>query len=101
MRRREQLGNFKERQQNTGRFKEDLWGIVFGEVRQCDFEENEKLANALLLWRLGVLLMGEAKHLQRFGVNARGSYLLFQLEHELIDRLERKISAPGRVEALR
>lgn len=77
MRKKEQLGNFREGQRNTGRFKDDLWGIIFGEMRQCDFEENDKIANAMLLWRLGVLLMSASKHLQRFGVNPRGNYLIF------------------------
>jgi hypothetical protein len=74
----------------TGRFREDFWGIVFGEMRKCDFEENGKLANALLLWRMGTLLMGASKHIQRHGDNARSNYLQFQLERELIDRLDRK-----------
>lgn len=94
LRRKEQLINFKETPHNTGRFKEDLWGIIFGDLRRCDFEENDKLINALLLWRLSTFLMGAAKHLQKYKVNVRGNYLLFQLERELIDRLERKLS-PG------
>jgi hypothetical protein len=101
LRRKEQLINFKETLRNTGSFKEDMWGIVFGELRKCDFEENDKLINAMLLWRLATLLRGAAAHLLRHRVNSRGDYLLFQLERELIDRLERRLSSAVSVEALR
>ncbi len=91
LRRRDQLANFKQVLGGSGRFREDYWGIVFEEVRRCDFEEQGKLANALLMWRMGVLLMGAGKHLQRHGINTRSNYLLFQLERELIDRLDRRL----------
>jgi hypothetical protein len=96
LRRREHLANFKQALGGTGRFREDFWGIVFAEVRRCDFEEQGKLANALLLWRMGVLLMGAGKHLQRHGRNARSNYILFQLERELMDRLDRRLFEVGR-----
>jgi hypothetical protein len=93
LRRREHLANFKQALGGTGRFREDFWGIVFAEVRRCDYEEQGKLANAMLLWRMGTLLMGAAKHLQRHGVNSRSNYLLFHLERELADRLDHRLSS--------
>jgi hypothetical protein len=94
-RRRDHLAAFRSPVGGTGQFREDLWSIVLGEVRRCEFEEGGKLANALLLWRMGTLLMGAARHLQRHRSNARSSYLLFHLERELTDRLDRKLSPPA------
>jgi hypothetical protein len=34
--------------------------------------------------------MNCAKHIEKYKVNPRGNYLLFQLEHEIMNRLERK-----------
>lgn len=93
LRRREHLANFRQALGGTGRFREDFWGIVFAEVSRCDYEEQGKLANAMLLWRMGTLLMGAAKHFQRHGVNSRSNYLLFQLERELADRLDHRLSS--------
>lgn len=72
-----------------------LWHTVVREVRLIECSEQQKLLLALTLWRMGLLMMEGGLLFSEYKVNIRGQYLLFTLQQEIVDRLQKQAVEVG------
>jgi len=72
-----------------------LWEIVVREIKLIAWSEQQKLLLALTLWRMGLLMIEAGMLLSEYKVNIRGQYLLFTLQQEIVDRLQKQVGEVG------
>jgi hypothetical protein len=72
-----------------------LWELVVREVKLIEWSEQQKLLLALTLWRMGLLMTEGGLLLSEYKVNLRGQYLLFTLQQEIVDRLQKQAGEIG------